>query len=195
MVIKPAEKLTLSLVKQLVGSCQSAEAGTYFGVDFPGITRLAYPLVYWPSREQRAAGQNWVRCDVGVLAKTQCCTALVPQTASLHGKLGADLGRYRICLGQLPDPVRDQPLTSCKRPHRAELLANPVELTVTKYPSATVLTRKGRSGCTDEVKARHDAGTLVVTALWESRSEWSGGTLHAQCWIHRKDGPLPPANE
>ena len=141
---------------------------------------------------QRAAGQKWVRCDIGVQATTQCCAPLAPQTASLRGKVGADQGRYQICISELPDPARNQRLTSCKQPHRAELLPTPLELNPAKYPPAAVLERTGRSGCADMVKDRKDAEGLVVAAHWDPKSQWSGGTLFAQCWITRKTGLLPP---
>src|SRR5262245_44264127 len=93
-IIKPAMKLTLPLVKQLTGSCNTPAAAAYLGDPGNlGLTRILYPAVYWPSPEQRAAGQSWVRCDVGVEATTFCCqprAQLVPQTASLRHVVGAD---------------------------------------------------------------------------------------------------------
>ncbi len=195
MIINPAEKLTLPSVKQLVDSCQSDEAAAYFGADHVGLTRLAYPLVSWPSPAQRAAGQNWVRCDVGVLARTHCCTALTSRTSSLRGKLGDGLAAYRVCINELPDPEQSQPLTSCTKPHRAELLRDPVVLSVSRYPSPAVLDRKGRSGCAAVLNDRDRARSLVVTTSWTPKSEWSGDTLYGQCWIHREVGLLPPTTE
>ena len=191
-VIKPVVKLTLALAEQLGDSCATPAAINYLGTPDRGISRIAYPLLYWPSPAQRAAGQKWVRCDIGVQATTQCCAPLAPQTASLHGKVGADQGRFQICIGELPDPARSQRLTSCKRPHRAELFPTPLELNPAKYPPAAVLERTGRSGCADMVKDREDAEGLVAAAYWVPKSQWSGGTLFAQCWITRKVGLLPP---
>lgn len=194
-VIKPVEKLTLSLVKQLTDACHTPAAADYLGIPIfrPSISRLAFPLVYWPSPAQRAAGQAWVRCDVGVQATTRCCIPLAPQTRSLRGVV-ADEGRFQLCLGELPDPKRSQTLTSCREPHRAEALSTPLELDVANYPSAVVLDRKGRSDCADMVQDRADAGSLIVTAYWTPRSDWSGGPLFGACWLHRKAGLLPPTD-
>jgi hypothetical protein len=57
-VIKPVEKLTLAQAKQLAGNCDTPAAGGYVGNPGRYVNRLLYPAVYWPSRAQRAAGQN-----------------------------------------------------------------------------------------------------------------------------------------
>jgi hypothetical protein len=96
------------------------------------------------------------------------------------------------CIGELPEPDRNQTLTSCKKPHRAEAVPTPLQINVTQYPTAPVLDRKGQSGCAALVKDRHDADSLVFTPAWTLRSDWSGKTLYGVCWIHRKVGLLPP---
>jgi hypothetical protein len=194
-VIKPVEKLTLALAKQLAGSCGgSSSARGYLGISYPAVRTLAFPVVYWPSREQRAAGQNWLRCDAGVNATTHGGPPLVRQTGSLHGALLSDPVRFQVCLDQVPDPARDQPLTSCTKPHRTEVLPDFLTLNVQRYPSAATLDRKGHSGCARLLGHRQDLGSLVITSSWQpSRADWSkGDTLGGLCWIHRTSGLLPP---
>jgi len=190
-VIEPVEKLTLATAKQLGGSCESP-AVDYLGIGDREVRTLIGAAVFWPSRAQRAAGQNWLRCDVGVSPTTACCRKLAPLTGSLQGAVGSDPSRFRMCIGQLPDPPRAQPLTTCTKPHRAEALPVPLQLNVTSYPAAAVLSKKGRSGCAALVAHRKDLDSLVVTPDWRSRSNWSGGTLYGRCWIHRKAGLMPP---
>lgn len=197
VVIKPVERLTLAQAKQLAfGSCDStASAGGYLGDPGRSFKRLAYPLGYWPSPAQRAAGQNWVRCDVGVQATTQFghpVTQLAPQTASLRGAVGADPGRFQQCIGELPDPSRNQPLTSCKKPHRAEALPTVIQLQTAHYPSAAALSKKGQSECAHLVAQRDDRKRLVLTPAWQPKASFSPGTLFGVCWIHRNSGLLPP---
>lgn len=194
-VIKPVEKLTLAAAKQLRASCESPLVA-YLGIGSPELRTIVGPVGYWPSRAQRAAGQNWLRCDVGVQATTHCCSPqeqLAPQTESLRGDVGADPVRFRWCLDQLPDPARSQPLTSCKKPHRTEILPDGLQLTVTHYPSAAALSRKGHADCAALVSARGDRASLVVTPVWQPRASFSGGTLFGTCWVHRKAGLMPPA--
>jgi hypothetical protein len=190
-VIKPIERLTLGSVKQLAASCETP-AVDYLGIGSREVRRLVSPVVYWPSRAQRAAGQNWVRCDVGVSPTTYCCRKLAPVTGSLRGDVGSDPVRFQVCIDQLPERTREQPLTSCKKPHRAEALPTPLQISVTSYPSPAVLSKEGRSGCAELVAQRKDLESLVATPDWYSRANWSGGTLYGQCWIHRKAGLLPP---
>jgi hypothetical protein len=193
-VIKPVEKLTLAQVKQLDDEC-IAPTYNYLGISTSVVRNLVLPLAFWPSPAQRTAGQNWLRCDVGVRATVLCCTPralLAPQTESVRGQGGSDPGRFLMCLDQLPDPARNQPLTSCKKPHRTEILPAFLQLQVTRYPSAATLSRKGRSGCATVVARRKDRNTLVITALWKSKADWTVGTLEGHCWIHRKAGLLPP---
>src|SRR4051794_8481418 len=191
VVIKPVEKLTLAQAKQLAfSSCDStATAGGYLGDPGRSFKRLAYPLGYWPSPAQRAAGQNWVRCDVGVQATTQCChpvAQLAPQKASLRGAVGADPGRFQQCIGELPDPSRNQPLTSCKKPHRAEALPTVIQLQTAHYPSAAALSKKGQSECAPlAVAQRDDRKRLIVTPAWQPKASFSPGTLFGVCWIRR----------
>lgn len=113
-VITLAEKPTLGLVKQLADSCPSVAGLGYLGISSPGVRTLEF-VVYWPSPAQRAAGQRWVRCDVGVRAMDGCCQ-LAPQTRSLRGALDSDPVRFQMCIDQVPDPNRIQPLSSCKNP-------------------------------------------------------------------------------
>ena len=191
-VIKPVEKLTLALVKQLAESCETP-AVNYLDIPLRAVRTVAFPLVYWPSREQRAAGQNWLRCDVGVKADTHCCSrGLAQQSGSLRGDVGSDPVRFQMCIGQVPAPTRAQSLTSCKKPHRAELLPDFLELQVTKYPSAATLSRKGRSGCAKFVADRTDLKSLIITLDWQPKAAWAGGTLEGDCWIHRQVGLMPP---
>jgi Septum formation len=190
-VIKPVEKLTLAQVKQLAASCESP-AVNYLGISFPAVRTLNLPVVFWPSPAQRAAGQNWVRCDVGVRPSNSCCRQLVPLTGSLRGAVGSDPVRFQMCIDQLPDPPREQPFTSCKKPHRTEILPTGLQLSVTHYPSAAVLAKNGRTGCAKLVSHRTDRKSLVVTSSWQSRGNWSGGSLFGFCWIHRKAGLMPP---
>jgi hypothetical protein len=195
VVIKPVEKLTLAQVKQLVGSCDSPAAGGFVGNPGRYFNRLLYPAVYWPSSAQRAAGQNWVRCDIGVQATTHCChpvAQLAPRTASLRGVVGADPGRFQQCIGELPAPSRNQPLTSCKKPHRAEALPDGIQLQTAHYPSAAALGKKGQSECAHLVAQRDDRTRLVLTPAWQPKASFSPGTLLGVCWIHRNSGLLPP---
>lgn len=194
-VIKPVEKLSLALAKQLAGSCGgSSSARGYLGISYPAVRTLAFPVVYWPSREQRAAGQNWLRCDAGVNATTHGGPHLATQTGSLRGAVLSDPVRFQVCIGQIPDPARDQPLTSCKKPHRAELLPDFLQLNVQHYPSVATLKGKGQSGCASLLGHRKDLSSLIITSSWRpSRADWSkGDTLEGVCWIHTKSGLMPP---
>src|SRR3954452_12097778 len=182
VVIRPVEKLTLAQAKQLAGSsCDSPTAGGYLRDPGRSFKRLAYPLGYWPSPAQRAAGQNWVRCDVGVQATTLCChpvAQLAPQTVSLRAAVGADPGRFQQCIGELSDPSRNQPLTSCKKPHRTEALPTVIQLQTAHYPSAAALSKKGQSECAPlAVGQRDDRKRLVVTPAWQPKASFSPGTL------------------
>jgi hypothetical protein len=189
-VIKPVEKLTLAAAKQLAASCESP-AVAYLGIGDREVRTTLIP-VFWPSRAQREAGQNWVRCDVAVSPTTGCCRRLAPRTGSLRGAVDADPVRFQVCIDQVPHPPGAQPLTSCRKPHRAEALPTPLQLSVTHYPSAATLRKEGRSACAKLVADREDLETLVVTPDWHSRENWSGGTLYGRCWIHRHAGLLPP---
>jgi Septum formation len=189
-VIKPVEKLTLATVKELGNSCE-APFVAYLGIGSREVRTLV-SAVFWPSGAQRAAGQNWVRCDAGVSPTTACCRHLAPQSGSLHNAVDSDPVRFHVCISQLPDPPAPQPLTSCKKSHRAEALPSPLELSVTTYPSEAVLTRQGRAGCARLLAGRHDLASLVVTPDWYSKANWGGGTLFGRCWIHRKSGLLAP---
>lgn len=191
-VIEPAVELTLPLVRQLVASCETP-AVQYLGISFPAVRTIDDQVVTWPSRAQRAAGQSWVRCDAGVREPTYCCGHLVPRTGSLRGAVAEDPVRFRMCLDQLPRPDQEQPMTSCRKPHRTEVLPTPLQMDVSQYPSAATLTAKGRSGCARLVARRPDRASLVVTSSWQSKASWGGGaTLYGWCWVHRGTGLLPP---
>ena len=190
-VIESDETMTLPLIKQLANSCESIEAWVY--LDSPGrrAYNLAFPIVYGPSPEQREAGQSWIRCDAGIQAMTYCCIQLAPQTGRLKGGMGENLARFQQCINEVPDPDRTQPLTSCEKPHRAELLLTIMELDASEYPSAAELKKSGQSLCGDLVGDRDDADSLVLTPLWQPEREWQGGTLYGVCWIRRGAGMLP----
>jgi hypothetical protein len=189
VVIKPVEKLTLAQARQLAASCETPVVD-YLGISFPAVRTIDDQITYWPSRAQRAAGQNWLRCDVGVQATTG--RHLATERGSLRGAVGSDPVRFQMCIDQLPDLTREQPLTSCKKPHRAEVLPTGLEWDVSHYPSPAALAKRGRSDCSTLISRRQDRRSLVITVEWQSKDQWSGGTLYGRCWIHRSAGLLAP---
>ena len=97
-----------------------------------------------------------------------------------------------MCLGQLPDPARNQPLTSCKKPHRTEILpefvrtgGDALSLCGDTRPEGPFGLRQGRRPTQrPERPCRH--------SLVEVQGRVVGRALEGHCWIHRKAGLLPP---
>ena len=190
-VIESDETMTLPLLKELASACDSLEARTYLDSPGRGLYNLAFPIAYGPSQEQREAGQSWVRCDAGIQAMTYCCIQLAPLTGTLKGAMGQNVARFQQCINEVPDPDRTQPLTSCEKPHRAELLLTIMELNADLYPTAAKLKDSGQSLCGDLVSDRDDSDSLVFTTWWQPKAEWHRGTLYGLCWIRREAGMLP----
>lgn len=190
-VIEPTEKLTPSLAKQLADNCGAAVWNYLNGVQHTFYKLV--PVYYSPSPEQRAAGQSWVRCDVGVQARWGVYPPVEPQHTSLHNALGEDPARFRVCISELPDPDRNQPLVSCKQPHRAELLSDRLTFNTSRYPTAALLQKHGRSGCARTIAGRDDIEELQTTPDWESEENWDPSRpVYGWCWLYRKTGLLPP---
>jgi hypothetical protein len=190
-VIESDEKITVELLEQLAKYCDSEAVGAYVDSPGRGAYNLAWPIVYGPTPEQAEAGQSWVRCDAGIQSNTHCCSPLVPQTESLEGAMGKNLARFQHCIAEVPDADRSQPLTSCEKPHRAELLITILDLDASEYPSAAKLEKTGQTMCSDLVADRDDADALVLMPFWLSEEESQGGTIHGGCWIRYKSGLLP----
>lgn len=190
-VITLAEEPTLGLVKQSPIPAPLSQDWAISAFRAPA----SGPSSSWSIGHRQPEGprvSGGVRCDVGVRAMDGCCQ-LAPQTRSLRGAVDSDPVRFQMCIDQVPDPNRIQPLSSCKKPHRAELLPTTIQAEVTQYPSAGTLNKKGRSGCADLTADRDDRADLVITAFWRpDKAEWSGGTLEGFCFIHRKTGLIPP---
>jgi hypothetical protein len=172
----------------------------YVGTPDPanGAYRVAYPIVTKPSREQQAGGQSWIRCDIGVPAKTRRWFPLEAQTESLRNSLPEGQAHIQMCIDQLPDPNRSLPLTSCEEAHRAELLPTRLELYAADYPTDAELRQEGQEGCKRLISYSgprlSDIGEdLAVTHEWQSEQEWEPSTLLGGCWVHLKNGgQLPP---
>ena len=104
---------TLAQVKQLDDECVRPTF-IYLGIFSSVVRNLVLPVAYWPSPAQRAAGQNWLRCDVGVRATVLCCrprALLAPQTGSLRGEegLGPSCPHFLMCLDQFQIPPATNP--------------------------------------------------------------------------------------
>ena len=97
------------------------------------------------------------------------------------------MARFQQCIAEVPDLDRSQPLTSCEKPHQAELLVTIMDLDASEYPSAPKLERTGQAMCGDLVADRDDAEALVLKPFWQSEEEWQGGTIQGGCWIQRKE--------
>ena len=192
-VIDIDEELTVELLEELADTCDTLQAWDY--LDSPAWPeRATYNLMfaaYGPTPEQQEAGQSWMRCDVGIPSKSECCRPLAPQTESVEGAMGEDPARFQLCIAKRPDPDRSQPLVSCAEPHRAELIQKLMERDASEYPSASELEKTGQARCGDLVTDRDDADQLVLTPVWQPEEEWPGGTLYGWCWIQRETGLLP----
>ena len=190
-VIETEEKVTLELMEELASTCDSMTVWDYIDSPGRGAYNIVWPVVYGPTPDQAEAGQSWVRCDAGIQSETHCCLRLAPQTESLEGAMGDNLARFQQCIAEVPDPDRSQPLFSCEKPHRAELLLTIMEMDASEYPSPAKLERTGQSMCGDLVSERDDSDALVLTPFWQSEEESQGGTIYGGCWIHLKSGLLP----
>jgi hypothetical protein len=171
----------------------------YVGTPDPdrGAYRVAYPIVTKPSREQQAGGQSWIRCDIGLPARTRRWFPLDTQTESLRNVLPEEQALIQQCIDQLPDPSRSLPLTSCEEAHRAELLPTLLEIDTTYYPTDAEL-QEGHARCERLIsysgpRLSDIAEDLVVKNGWQSEQDWEPPTLWGECWVYLKNGgQLPP---
>ena len=102
-VVGSAAKPSTASYRVLTHRCRVA-AKHYLGMGAEENYTLAFPFIYLPDAEQSAAGQDWVRCDVGVRAETECCSALVTETSSVRDVVARDPADFGECIDQLPAP-------------------------------------------------------------------------------------------
>jgi hypothetical protein len=194
LVIDSEENMTSALVEQLAKYCDAPKAYSYLDSPGRGAYNIVYPLAYGPSPEQMEAGESWVRCDAGIQTTTSFDgLPLATTTGSMKGDLSAHPARYQLCMTEVPQRDEAQPLTSCEKPHRAELLHDLIELATGDYPPAAELEREGQARCAELVADHAEADSLVLTPIWQPEESWSGGPLVGWCWIHRPSGLLPAA--
>jgi Septum formation len=190
-------KPTMKQARQYEEACRQKMLGY---LDFSGRPGPApdWPIryfLYLPTTSQVADGQSWARCDIGTWADTRF-TQVAERTQSLKDVVSNNPSALWLCLDQPYMPTRDQRLTSCTKPHRAEVTA--LELDVSSfghYPSKAKLLRAGHKQCASLLSRRPDAKELDSKPVWSTKRMWklSGDhSVRGGCWFWRIDGkPLP----
>jgi hypothetical protein len=121
-----------------------------FGPSGPPAPAPDYPIRYrWyiPTPSQVADGQSWARCDNGTWADTRF-TQVAERTQSLKDVISHNSSALWLCLDQPYMPTRDQRLTFCTKPHRAEVTALKMHVPSNgHYPAKAKLLRAGHKQC------------------------------------------------
>jgi hypothetical protein len=170
-----------------------------FGPSGPPAPAPDYPIRYrWyiPTPSQVADGQSWARCDIGTWADTRF-TQVAERTQSLKDVISHNPSALWLCLDQRYMPTRDQRLTSCTKPHRAEVTALKIHVpSYGHYPAKAKLLRAGHRQCAALLSKRPDATQLDSKPVWWTKRLWklSGDyTVRGGCWFWRTDGKRLPA--
>ena len=125
-------------------------------------------LVFLPSKAQVAKGASWVRCDVGIPARTQG-TQQLAFTRSVEGAaLDPPAGSVGVhppvpCIQRAPQPWHE-----CAADHRYEATGTLVQLAgLTRYPSRAQLERRGTRLCRQRLTAHQRSHGLTALAAWD----------------------------
>jgi hypothetical protein len=94
-------------------------------------------------------------------------------------------------------PTRDQRLTSCTKPHRAEVTALKLHVPSNgHYPAKAKLLRAGHKQCAALLSKRSDPKQLDSKPVWWTKRLWklSGDyNVRGGCWFWRIDCKRLPA--
>ena len=190
-VIQAWGVLTPGLISATAANCPSAVA-RYAGVHPAGSRLHGYYFV--PTPEQRRHGQSWVRCDVAVELRSDG-NRVQSRTGSLRAVAAHGVPVWlRACSDRPPRAGQAAPLVSCARPHRAELLTDPVRLGTPggSYPGPEVLRQRAHRRCAMAVHRQlpmaADSSAATLTA-----GQWFSGLRTVGCWADAGRRDVLPA--
>ena len=182
---------TVAMAKSVADSCWDTSR-RFLGVDLDHWVPWQ-ALVFLPSKAQIAKGASWVRCDVGIPARTQGTQQLAFTRSVEDAALDPPAALWG-CTRRSPLQSAPQPWHECAADHRYEATGTLARLVgLTRYPSRAQRERRGTRLCRQQLTAHQRSQGLTALAAWDPPSGLADGLLVGVCWAFRPDGgPLPP---
>lgn len=171
--------------------CQ-ARFKSYVG-DSATVSKLGLTVIL-PSREQTAAGQNWIRCDAIELPNFNGKAGL-PRTGSVRGVLVPQVPRaLRGCVRHWPKIDQPVHFTSCNQNHQAELIPESLNLggPEAAYPGLASAQSDSKGFC-ESVFQDYVPETTHYYYYYPTPTSWRSGSHDTTCWALDTQGDgLPP---
>jgi hypothetical protein len=181
---------TVAMAKSVSDSCWDTSR-RFLGVDLDHWVPWQ-ALVFLPSKAQIARGASWVRCDVGIPARTQG-TQQLGVTRSVEGAALHPPAALWGCTNRSPLEHAPQQWHECAAEHRYEATGALARLVgLPAYPSRALRERRGTRLCRQQLTAHQRSRGLTALAAWDPPRGFTDGQLIGVCWAFRPDGGLLP---
>ena len=181
---KPAQ-----IIAATKSSCTEAGLKAYLGLtdDFP--TRFQFKA-HFPSAEQWAAGQRWVRCDLTLRDQLALGTWAGTAASAVQAQGSA---AFRFCtpsvgLLEAPDATKTR-AQNCTDPKKQWILVatQSLGLSGAKFPGLTRLQKKATAICKRYRNVYHGGLKDDFTRGWyyfiPTSVGWKAGDREVKCWV------------
>jgi hypothetical protein len=176
-----------SLAKRLSAGrpCTVAAMNSYLGIPDRALPSRFLTVVLFPTDDQWAAGERWVRCDVVLQGGLQL-KAFTGTAAALVASTPAD--RFDFCTPSEPN-ARATAAYPCLNPKKNWIKVLDKELggPGSSFPGTTTVERKTRNLCEKQGK-KWNGGEKYAGwwAIWPTSIGWKQGKRSAQCFVPYK---------
>lgn len=189
-----ADATTRQVVAVREGACTEAAMRAYLGLG-EGLPTRFRPVAVFPSEAQRAAGEQWVRCDV--VFDTGLALGVIPKSAPAWvAENAANPIAFGYCTpgvgySKMPSPTKTL-AQQCSAPTKQWLLVARPSLgkAAAKYPGARALDRRASQACS-RYKNTFNGGLKDPYArgwayIYPMPKGWNDGMRTASCWVPLK---------
>ena len=192
---KPAQILAATK-----SNCTAAAMRSYLGLPDEFPTRFQFKA-HFPSAEQWAAGQRWVRCDVTLRDQLALGTwaGTAPAAVQAQGAAAFRFCTPSIGLLEAPDATKTR-AQNCSDPKKQWLLVatQTLGLSGARFPGLTRLQKKATRTCKKYRNVYHGGLKDDFTRGWyyfiPTSVGWRAGDREVKCWVPLQQFQNTPAS-
>ena len=177
----PAKASVASRLKA-TAPCTTKAANAYLGLEGTNLPNRFQVIEVFPTADQWAAGERWVRCDVVLRGGTTFVKFAVPARTLVET---TPRSQFQYCTPGVPGS-RTTAAYPCTNPKKNWIMIAESEIgkATSRFPGNTSVERLAKKYCEREGK-KFSAGIKYFAwwAIWPNSTGWKRGERTTQCFV------------